>query len=205
MELLRTLTRLCDYRVACPDADCGGTLPVYVNPNTNGCAEQNVKCEFCGRAFKFSLEIIDHEVYFKEIVETFDSKPVFVLLQCRDASNVYVVLNTYVYKHGNEDFDLDKSYYYNEHTCPTNWLKGDVIKILDSEDMEDDPHGIFQYVATVTHEALRQDPRFTRGYLEFIERGHSGLNWFEVFKTWITDKDVIDAVIQPKPQTGLLT
>ncbi len=36
-------------------------------------------------------------------------------------------------------------YFYNEHTCPTNFL-GDVVKVIDA-DGDDDPHGIFAFVS----------------------------------------------------------
>jgi len=36
-------------------------------------------------------------------------------------------------------------YFYNEHTCPTNFLRH-VIRIIDAEG-DDDPHGIFQFVS----------------------------------------------------------
>jgi hypothetical protein len=40
--------------------------------------------------------------------------------------------------------DLDKSYYFNEHTCPWNYLR---FNIRHGDDM--DPHGIFQFVDAI--------------------------------------------------------
>lgn len=38
--------------------------------------------------------------------------------------------------------DLDKSYYYNEHTCPVNFIP--IEAVMTKED--NDPHGIFEYI-----------------------------------------------------------
>ena len=38
-------------------------------------------------------------------------------------------------------------YFYNEHTCPTNYLSS-VVKCIDPADGNEDPHGIFEYVST---------------------------------------------------------
>jgi hypothetical protein len=42
-----------------------------------------------------------------------------------------------------EDEDDSHRYYYNEGTCPTNYLG--VLKVFDDEG-DDDPHGIFEFV-----------------------------------------------------------
>jgi hypothetical protein len=40
----------------------------------------------------------------------------------------------------------NKAYWYNEHTCPTNWTN-DIVAMIEEDD--EDPHGVFQFVATV--------------------------------------------------------
>lgn len=44
-----------------------------------------------------------------------------------------------------EAIDHGCSYFYNEHTCPTNWLR-EVDEIL--IDGKEDPHGLFEWVST---------------------------------------------------------
>jgi hypothetical protein len=39
-------------------------------------------------------------------------------------------------------------YFFNEHTCPTNYMKH-VVRVIDLKNQDSDPHGIFQYVKTV--------------------------------------------------------
>jgi hypothetical protein len=36
-------------------------------------------------------------------------------------------------------------YFYDEHTCPTNFM-GEVEKVIDPADGDEDPHGIFAFV-----------------------------------------------------------
>ena len=49
------------------------------------------------------------------------------------------------------DSDADRAerdrYYYEEHTCPTNFLGHPVLEVLD-DDGDQDPHGIFTWVKT---------------------------------------------------------
>lgn len=48
---------------------------------------------------------------------------------------------------------LDPSYYFDQHTCPTNYMR-DVTRIL--FDGDTDPHGVFEHVRTVTAEEARK-------------------------------------------------
>jgi hypothetical protein len=41
--------------------------------------------------------------------------------------------------------DSHEEYFYNEHTCPCNWID-DIIAIIDLNNGDIDPHGIAQYV-----------------------------------------------------------
>lgn len=45
-----------------------------------------------------------------------------------------------------EDELAHQKYHYNEHTCPTNYI-GDVLKVVDPADGDQDPHGIFKFVS----------------------------------------------------------
>lgn len=65
----------------------------------------------------------------------------------RDGTPVYFVVegcaSTEVIAEG--DNPLDHSFYYDEHSCPTNYVPVDDIRTPD----DDDPHGVFEYVRTV--------------------------------------------------------
>lgn len=51
--------------------------------------------------------------------------------------------------------NYDKSFYYNENTCPTNYLKN-VEEVVDLEDKSSDPHGIFEYITTIPYVDFNQ-------------------------------------------------
>ena len=64
------------------------------------------------------------------------NKPTLVLLK---RNGIYLVVNG----HGDAEHDM---YFYNEHTCPTNYM-GDVEAVIYEKDA--DPHGVFEWVATI--------------------------------------------------------
>lgn len=43
-------------------------------------------------------------------------------------------------------------YFYDEHTCPTNWVRN-IERFTEKGDT--DPHGVFQYIDHVTDEELK--------------------------------------------------
>jgi hypothetical protein len=51
--------------------------------------------------------------------------------------------------------DHGKTYYYDEHTCPTNWLQS-VEEVI--SDGDDDPHGLGQFVRSVDATGLGESP-----------------------------------------------
>lgn len=52
-------------------------------------------------------------------------------------------------------------YFYDEHTCPTNFL-GDVVKVIDPADGDDDPHGIFAFVKVEPWRDVENDDEVAR-------------------------------------------
>ena len=54
-------------------------------------------------------------------------------------NGIYLIVNGY----GDKEHD---QYFYNEHTCPTNYM-GDVEAVIYEKDA--DPHGVFEWVATI--------------------------------------------------------
>ena len=61
----------------------------------------------------------------------------------RDGSPVYFVVESSTILDDNEP--LDQSYLYDEHTCPTNYIRIEAVMTP----TEDDPHGVFEYVRSV--------------------------------------------------------
>jgi hypothetical protein len=48
-----------------------------------------------------------------------------------------------------ETYDDHHKFYYNEHTCPTNYLSG-VVEIIEGD--SNDPHGVFEFVRELSAE-----------------------------------------------------
>lgn len=72
-------------------------------------------------------------------------KPVFQDPKAKD--KVYLILEERNMRHETDIDELQRSqrYYYNEHTCPGNYLGGATVL----EGTDDDPHGIFEFVETI--------------------------------------------------------
>lgn len=74
--------------------------------------------------------------------------PVVVTLQSITKPAITLRLNTTRYAHSQkdtwEDYVEHQRYYYDEHTCPTNWFR-EVEEIVFQKDK--DPHGVFEFVS----------------------------------------------------------
>lgn len=78
--------------------------------------------------------------YHKDMFKTL----VLLRLFQRDGSPVYFVVQG-LGTLGDGESDLDDEYFYDEHTCPTNYIP--IEAVMTPED--DDPHGAFEYVRSV--------------------------------------------------------
>lgn len=98
-------------------------------------------CDGCGARVKFAMEgneVVSTEPTGEKSVRTID------FLKHGDIG--LIVEGMAFAKDGKVDLD-GKEYWYNEHTCPTNYLKN-VLAIVDLKTDDYDPHGIFEYVGT---------------------------------------------------------
>lgn len=96
-------------------------------------------------------------------------KPVFQDPKAKD--QVYLILEKPNTLHETDIDELQRQqrYYYNEHTCPSNYLGGATVL----EGTDDDPHGIFQFV-----EAIYRPEDFDSNYLH-----NSGGSYADLFKS----------------------
>src|SRR6266481_2059156 len=74
--------------------------------------------------------------------------PVMVTLQSVTEPRITLKLNTWKYWHSQadslEDYREHERYFYDEHTCPTNWTRN-IVEIIFKGDR--DPHGVFEFVS----------------------------------------------------------
>lgn len=62
----------------------------------------------------------------------------------------------------------NQEYFYDEHTCPTNYLK-DVVAIIDLKDGDTDPHGIFQFCGFADYPLDYSEEDCNYDFSKFIE------------------------------------
>lgn len=107
-------------------------------------------CDACDQKFQYTLSA-DGLLTYEERPQ--DRIGMLCLLEYHNNKvPLRLVVKSKAYKH-NGDYDFDKSYYFEEHTCPTNFF--DVVVICDAGDL--DPHGVFQLVRSIRiDEALVQ-------------------------------------------------
>lgn len=93
----------------------------------------------CTAPNEFRLQVLPKRII-KTIVTLESSGPVRLIVQGMEFTR----------DDGSPDPDAGRhdSYFYDEHTCPTNYIGGSVLKVIDPADGDNDPHGIFAYVKT---------------------------------------------------------
>lgn len=71
-----------------------------------------------------------------------------VTLQSVTEPKITVKLNSWKYEIHQDDtpeeYAHEQRYFYNQHTCPTNWI-GEIVEIIFKGDR--DPHGVFEFVS----------------------------------------------------------
>lgn len=74
--------------------------------------------------------------------------PVTVTLRSITIPPITLKLNTWKYDHSQglpqEEYESNERYFYNEHTCPTNWVRE--IEEIEFQGNRD-PHGVFRFVS----------------------------------------------------------
>jgi hypothetical protein len=106
-------------------------------------------CDACGGAYEgtvlapgnVEIRIIDRNKQSK-------GRRMALLKLAADNRTVWFVIDGIYINHGSDDRgsqDRDR-YFYEEHSCPTNWLR-DVAAVI--EDNDSDPHGFLEFVRSV--------------------------------------------------------
>lgn len=94
-------------------------------------------CDACGNRIKFKM----HQGCVVDSHKTGETKEKTLVFLKR--GGIGLIVEGMSFNSENND-----EYFYNEHTCPTNYLSC-VVAIVDLEHGDPDPHGIFEYVTTL--------------------------------------------------------
>lgn len=143
------------YRtVTCPhcNKDSGSRIDHLLPPNESAvCAFGPWYCGECGKPFqgatnpKFNaVEVVKSDSRLDVKVPTLD-----LMVLPPQKHPVYFVLRGSDYRPegmGSMHPHPNKPYFYDEHSCPTNWLRNVDRVIIESDD---DPHGLIQFVRSV--------------------------------------------------------
>jgi ribosomal protein L37AE/L43A len=114
-------------------------------------------CEECGHAYQ------GERTETGALLEKLDKRktPVFVLLQYAKDPSLRMIVQHFSYSEDPPSPDyLTKrlTYYFNEGTCPTNFLRNVTEVIAKDGDREyRDPHGVFEFVRIATAEDMGQE------------------------------------------------
>jgi len=103
-------------------------------------------CDDCGGGYKGSVK--GKDVFVEKTDNRKDNSIVFL-----KSGNVLLVVKGRYYN-GEHNSENDK-YFYNEHTCPTNYFP-DVEMVIDLENGDTDPHGIFEFVGSMPYINLEE-------------------------------------------------
>jgi len=116
-------------------------------------------CSSC--AYESVAELQEHRQREKETKEGRRDVPIFSLVKLEPQKRpVYFVLALTDYSHhgargiGTDEFEESHRYWLEEHTCPTNFMAGEVI--VNQGDL--DPHGLFTYVRSVKAVEVPKSP-----------------------------------------------
>lgn len=136
--------------VECPE--CGKTSSVN-HLNVNKCANYKWFCDRCGTQYAFTLSAGDDYEIEKTGTKSIKTNVLLKLPVLKEPLYLIVEGMRFEYPDGHPDKSEDEQsnhdeYFYNEHTCPTNYLKK-------AEEIfykgQDDWHGIFEYIKTIPY------------------------------------------------------
>lgn len=127
-------------------------------------------CQSCGQSYSLTFSAdgtVEISLAVGRKVTTVD-----VLVLKPQEKPVYFVVDGMRFEgegHDDREENDHKQFYYEEHSCPTNWFKPTMMYF----DGDDDPHGVIEYVATRDDSDFPEDQAYgpndrDRAVVEFI-------------------------------------
>ncbi len=134
-----------------------------------------------------------------------EGEKIFSLLKLEGKNGpVFFVIEDDYGEHEEGTLQGDKAYQYEEHSCPTNWLR-DCVAVI--EDGDEDPHGFLQHVRSV-QVAATCEPSAEGGWAALFPEVHGGPS-IDGDAVDITSQNVLPAPSGSdgplEPAKGLLT
>jgi hypothetical protein len=131
--------------IVCPNCNEPSTTIdhlVDIMKDKPSCEIRGWYCDICGHQYSFT---VDKQLNVTNLILTGNTvSKSHVLLKNK---NIGLVVE------GSKYSDVritNDEYYYNTHTCPTSYLK-QVVRVIDLDKGDCDPHGIFKYITTIPY------------------------------------------------------
>lgn len=132
------------YYIKCPHCGEGSSRIDHLFNDKNKVANWGIwYCDICGKGYKGIVK--GKEVYIEKVNKRKDK-----CLVTLKYNNLLIIIEG-IFFDGKFDEESLK-YYYEEHTCPVNYLR--VEEVVDLKNNNIDPHGIFEFVEAVPHTDL---------------------------------------------------
>lgn len=109
-------------------------------------------CDECGGGYQGNANGAATEVH--KIKSRFSKTLDLLVLEPHDKTIYFVLLGNRYHPEPDDGYD-GKQFFYESHSCPTNWI-GKTVMI--SVDGNTDPHGLLKFVRSVPSLALPDDP-----------------------------------------------
>jgi len=137
----------------CPHCDCVCSPVDHLFENKYG-GDTSWYCDGCGGKYK-----IEYDSSKKCLISPLDEWKIDIAVVMK-YQDIFVVVKGVAFAEGSRgNFDDSNfPYYYNEHTCPVNWMR--VECLYDSKTENGDPHGLFEYVGYEVYPDGGQDCNF---------------------------------------------
>lgn len=111
-------------------------------------------CDQCGNSINGMVQV-DGSVLTEPRTSTKEDRAVLLVLPVSEDENLYLVVKGMSFIDEKKPETVEearghKRYFYEEHTCPTNYFHNTLVVISDTKRGAcDDPHGVFDYVADI--------------------------------------------------------
>jgi hypothetical protein len=101
-------------------------------------------CDYCGNELHIAVSAASCDVEPTGKLQT----PVTITLRSKTVPQITLKLHSWKYAHSEdeskEEYEGHQQYFYDEHTCPTNFMSQVEQIIFDGDT---DPHGVFEFVS----------------------------------------------------------
>lgn len=106
------------------------------------------ECKECGRSFRGTVTAPGTVTLERDEAAKVYGRALALLRFNGKDGPVYFVMDRRYHTPGepDEEFQSHESYFFEEHSCPTNWLR-DCVTVIENGDM--DPHGFLDHVRSV--------------------------------------------------------